>query len=346
MTEKDILNISKIEDFLNENEIPFEKEIVEVKLSDDTTTEDIVFHIKDKTIQIRYVNAETHLMDYTKRFGIVGLPHNYFINISKNNHKKGIRTIWIKDFEMSDSSTITDIDGNVIEDYHRKWEVVKGYIMTATGHIKHRVYARDCEVREVPNSELRPFLNTNCFYGYRSANKNMGLYLKKDKGDLKAGTLLFVYTFGYNFYGNKNRQDNPFIEIIRVSTLIGTQVVGGASKLLKHFLDENPTLKIAKRDVVVDELKFYVDADHNDGKSLETLGFTFESWEGAGFMNMWTCDFEENGLKGKKGEIFHRKPMFHKRIMELMNEHKIVSIANAGTIVYSLKRKDYIDVLN
>lgn len=343
MTEQDIKNISIIEDFFNEHEIPYEKEIIEITLSDSSKADEVIFHLNEKTLQVRYVNTLTHLMDYTKRFGIIGLPHNYFINISKENHKKDIRTIWVKDFEINECNTIVDINGNTLENYHRKWEVLKGYILTAVGKIKTRIYARDCEVREVPNSELRPFLDTNCFYGYRSANKNLGLYLKKDKNGLKKGTLVFVYTFGYNFYGNKNRQDNPFIEIIRVSTLIGTQVLGGSSKLLKHFLMEYPILKINKRDVEVKELKFYVDADHNSGKSLETLGFTFESWDGSGFMNMWTCDYNDNqGLKGSKNEIFHRKPMFHKKIMELMKEHKIVSIANAGTIVYSLLKDNYL----
>lgn len=343
MTFQDEKNISIIESFLTENEIPFVKNIINITLSDGSETDEVIFNINNNSIQLRYVNTLSHLMDYSKRFGIIGLPHNYFINISKENHKNNIRTIWIKDFEINENSTIVDIDGNVLENYHRKWEVLKGYVLTAVGKIKNRIYARDCEVREVSNSELRPFLNTNCFYGYRSANKNLGLYLKKDKNGLKKGTLVFVYTFGYNFYGNKNRQDNPFIEIIRVSTLIGTQVIGGASKLLKHFLLEYPVLKINNRDIEVKELKFYVDADHNSGKSLETLGFTFESWDGYGFMNMWTCDYDDNqGLKGSVNEIFHRKPMFHKKIMELMKEHKIVSIANAGTIVYSLDKENYL----
>lgn len=343
MTFQDEKNISIIESFLTENEIPFVKSIINITLSDGSETDEVIFNINNNSIQLRYVNTLSHLMDYSKRFGIIGLPHNYFINISKENHKNNIRTIWIKDFEINENSTIVDIDGNVLENYHRKWEVLKGYVLTAVGKIKNRIYARDCEVREVSNSELRPFLNTNCFYGYRSANKNLGLYLKKDKNGLKKGTLVFVYTFGYNFYGNKNRQDNPFIEIIRVSTLIGTQVIGGASKLLKHFLLEYPVLKINNRYIEVKELKFYVDADHNSGKSLETLGFTFESWDGYGFMNMWTCDYDDNqGLKGSANEIFHRKPMFHKKIMELMKEHKIVSIANSGTIVYSLDKENYL----
>ena len=172
---------------------------------------------------------------------------------------------------------------------------------------------------------------------------------------------MFVLTFGYNFYGNKNRQDNPFIEIIRASTKIGCQVIGGMSKVLTHFCKEYPMLHIGDKDIMVNELIFYCDASHNDGRGMSNsaLAFNFVSWEGCGFMNRWTCDYNGDddirtivnkkgdiktfkGLKGKKGEIFHRKPMFHTQIMKLMSEGKIVSIANAGTSVYSITRKAWL----
>ena len=92
------------------------------------------------------------------------------------------------------------------------------------------------------------------------------------------------------------------------------------------------------------ELRFYVDSSHNDGRGMQAsgLGFNFVSWAGAGFMNRWTVDYDDGTLKGKRGEIFHRKPMFHKLIMQLIGEGKIVSIANAGTGVYSITRKEYL----
>ena len=61
-------------------------------------------------------------------------------------------------------------------------------------------------------------------------------------------------------------------------------------------------------------------------------------------MNRWTCDYQDEdfpNLHGKRGQIFQRKPMFHKRIMELIGEGKIVSIPNAGTIVYEMSAKEF-----
>jgi hypothetical protein len=298
-------------------------------------------------------------MDNSKRFGekCNGVQHSYFSDISHNNHNNGIRTIWIFDFEMNQTNTIIDDNGNTIEGFHRQWEVIKNTICTATGNIDKRIYARDCEVHEISNKDARMFLDTNCFYGYRSASVTMALFLKKDKCGLKKGTMLMVYSFGANFYGNKKCQDKPKIEIIRVSTKLGCQVIGGMSKCLKHFLMQYPTMKVGEREVEVDRLVFYVDSSHNDSRGMQASGlsFNFVSWDNSGgFMNYFVEDccvtIEKDGkkqtLQGKKGEVFHRKPMFHSAIMKLIEEGKIISVANAGTIVFDMTRDEFLSRFN
>ena len=341
-TEQDLANVKEIKDFLNSEEIPFEED------------ENIfgLFYVNNRTTQLRYVDSFYHPMDNTKRFGEThkGIPHNYFIDISHENYDKGIRTIWIFDFEMDQTNEPYYYEGELVEGFRRQWEVIKNTIRTACGRIHYRFYARDCEVKEVPNSELRPFLNTNCFYGYRSANKNLGLYLKKDKNGFKAGTLLFVYTFGCNFYGNKKHQEDPKVEVIRASTRLECQVIGGISKCIKYFCEHYPTLKIGsdQREIEVDKIVFYVDASHNDSRGMtnSNSSFKFVSWTGCGFINMFTEDFDDgNGLKGKKNEVFMRRPMFHKQIMKAIGDKKIISIANAGTIVFEMSRKEFVEGL-
>lgn len=344
-SEEDIANVKKITDFFEEEGIEYtpDKEIFGLFRIND---------IKGNLIEIIYVNGYLFPMDNSKRFGekCKGVPHNYFIDISHKNFDNNIRTIWIYNFEMSQTND------NVLlwkgeKGYHRQWEVIKNTIRTATGHIRHRFYARDCEVREIGNDLLRPFLSANCFYGYRSATVNLGIFLKKDKNGFKKGDLLQVLTFGNCFYGNKNHKEDPSIEIIRASTKIGCQVIGGMSKLLLHFCKNYPTLTIGskenRRTIDINKMIFFVDAAHNDGRGMSSsaLNFTFESWQGCGFKNLWTCDYcsEDGKLKGEKGEIFERKPMFHKRIMELIGEGKIVSIANAGTIVYYIDRTEFLE---
>jgi len=319
MEQRHLNNLSEIKNFLIDNSISFEID----------SEDERIFYLKNGELQLRYVDSENHKMDYTKRFGIKGIEHDYFINITLENKKNNIRTIWIKDWEVEESKTIIGTNGKELKKYRRKWNVLQSYIKTATGNIDNRFYARDCEVKEVPNTQLRPFLEENCFYGYRSANKNLGLYLKKEKNGFEKGTLLMIYTFGYPFF-SKGLYD---AEVIRVGTKLFCQVVGGASKLLKYFLVNYPTLTYNKRTVDINKIVFIVDADHNDGRSLETLGFKFVSHKGKGFMNVDT----------ETGEVFHRKPMQHKQIMEKMALGKIYSVANAGSIIYMIERDEYLE---
>ena len=339
-TEEDLRKVQMIRDFFAEEEIPYEED------------ENVfgLFYVNNRTTQIRYVDSFFHPMDNSKRFGEThkGIPHNYFIDISHENYNNGIRTIWVFDFEMDYTVPEFVYEGETFKDFHRQWEVIKNTIRTACGRIHYRFYARDCEVKEISNSEARGFLQHNCFYGYRSATKTLGLFLKKDKNGFKKGTLLFLYSYGANFYGNKNHQDKPKVEVIRASTKLECQVIGGISKCVKHFCENYPTLTVGGREVEVDDIIFYVDASHNDSRGMtnSNSSFKFVSWEGCGFINMFTEDFDDGqGLKGKKNEVFMRRPMYHKQIMKAIGDKKIISIANAGTIVFKMSRKEFVEGL-
>lgn len=311
-------NLKEIAEFLTKNKIYFENDSQDQR----------IFFLNKRMLQIRYVDSENHKMDYEKRFGIKGIVHNYFIKITKENKENGIRTIWIKDWEIEEAKSMKNILGEEVLNYRRKWNVLQSYILTGTGNIKTKFYARDCEVRIVPNKELRPFLEENCFYGYRSANTNLGLYLKSDKNEVKKDTLLMIYTFGHPFF-SKGLYD---VEVIRVGTKLNCQVIGGSSKLLNHFLVNYPTITVNKKVITVNKIVFIVDADHNDAKSLETIGFKFISHQGHGFMN----------VDKTTGEVFHRKPMKHKLIMEKMARGEVYSVANAGSIIYMIDRNEYL----
>ena len=161
-----------------------------------------------------------------------------------------------------------------------------------------------------------------------------------------------VYSFGHGFYANKKHLEDPSIEIIRVSTTIGVQVIGGMSKCLKYFMETHPTMEIGGKEVRANNYLFYCDASHNDGRGMMAggLNFNFVSWEGCGFMNFPVEDFEvtlerdgkKAKLTAKARQVFHRKPMFHSAIMKLIEEGKLVSVANAGTSVYRITRDEFL----
>jgi hypothetical protein len=304
MTGKDIENIKEIKDFLDNNNVKYSTELGNFCLFyDERDTR--------RTYEIEYVPSVDFPVSYPK-YGIVGVDKDYFYKKSREAEENNSFKLWIKDFEWNDS---------------RKREVLKSQILHAYGTTCNKFYARDCVVKEVDSREGRAFEEKNCFYGKRGASLSLGLYLNKDKNGFKKDTLLMLYTFGRNFFG----KTGDIIEVIRVGTLRFSYVIGGASKLLKHFINNYEILRVGSHDVRVKKLKFYSDYDHHIGGSLDVLGFKFDSYSGGGFMNYWA----------ETGEVKAREPMRHKWVMEQMRLGKCYSIPNAGVKTYILDVEEY-----
>jgi len=303
-SDQDIKNLEEIRLFLEENGVEYSTEYDNFCL---------YFGNPDgkRSYEICYVPSQLYPIAYPQ-YGIGGVGIDYFFKRSHQaEHEHNSFCCWVKDYEWQDP---------------RKKEVLKSYFLHAAGKTKHTFYARDTEVREVESKEARQFESEHCFYGKRGASLSLGLYLKKEKNDIPAGTLLMIYTFGKNFFGRDNS-----IEILRVGTRKFSNVIGGASKLLTHFIKNYSTIVIGKNEIPVTKLKFYSDYDHNIGSSMDKLGFEFVGYSGGGFMNYWI----------ETGEVKGRQPEKHKWIMEQMKEGKVIAIPNAGvkTFVMNLEPK-------
>ena len=90
----------------------------------------------------------------------------------------------------------------------------------------NRIYARDCEIKSLGRDVTNEFLEENHNQGSAFFVVSYGLYYED--------VLVQLMTFG------KPRFNKYYSwEIIRDCTKKDTQVIGGASKIWKHFLDEN-----------------------------------------------------------------------------------------------------------
>lgn len=299
MTERDIKNLEEIRTFLNEYNVEYSTEYDNFCLWFGNPG-------GRRSHEIEYVPSLEYPVDYPK-FNIKGVDKNYFYNLSRKAEDNNSFKMWIKDFEWENKN---------------KKEILKSQILYAADKVPYKFYARDCEIKEVKTKEARAFEVENCFYGKRGASLNLGLYLKKEKHGYPAGTLLMLYTFGKNFFG----KDENLIEILRVGTLRYCHVSGGSSKFLKHFIKNYPTIKIGKKEIKVERVKFYSDYDHNIGDSMDKLGFNFLNYSKGGFMNYWV----------ETGEVKHRQPMHHKWVMEQMKLGKCYSVPNAGVKTFLL----------
>lgn len=315
LNESDFQNLKEIQEFLDSNNFIYHK-------SEDGMTFTLNHSNPDgkRSYQIKYIPARWYPV-LSPKYKIEGVKATYFGDISKKAELEENSFIcWTKDYEWKDN---------------RKREVLKSYWTYAAGKIKNTFYARECEVRVVEPKEARAFESEHCFYGKRGASLSLGLYSKKDKNDIKKGTLLMVYTFGLPYLGGKNACVSS-VEVLRVGTLKFCNAVGGASKLLNYFIENHLPFKMGGKIVDVKDIIFYSDYDHNIGSSMDSLGFEFKHYSGGGFMNLWYPGQPEEFVK-------HREAARHKLIMEQTKLGKVIPVCNAGVKVFNLNIEKFLN---
>lgn len=119
-----------------------------------------------------------------------------------------------------------------------------------------KIRASKCDIREVPAAEQRAFLNKNHIQGYTPCSLCLGLYL----GD----ELVYLQS-----YGKTRRSNIDYVDwdMKRMCGPKDTYVYGGASKLLKYFLNNYDLGK---------GLVTYCDPEVFDGHTYEKIGFTLD----------------------------------------------------------------------
>lgn len=165
---------------------------------------------------------------------------NYHLNKTILCDKKGVNLLHV--FE---------------DEWLEKSDIVKSIIKNKLGVWDKRVYARNCEVKVVDKSEEKSFLNNNHIQGFVGSNITYGLYYN--------GELVSLMSFGglRKSLGYDSKEGS--YEMLRFCNKLNYNVVGGASKLFKHFIKTNNPNQIIS----------YSDMRYFDGSLYEKLSFEF-----------------------------------------------------------------------
>ncbi len=114
-----------------------------------------------------------------------------------------------------------------------------------------RIWARKCEVKEIDKKEFDLFMNKCHISGSVNSSVRLGLYYKES----------LVSAIG--FRKPRQKKWNKYWEISRFACDLNKVVVGGLSKLIKHFIRNNKNSKIMT----------YADRRFGEGLGYKKVGF-------------------------------------------------------------------------
>jgi len=117
----------------------------------------------------------------------------------------------------------------LIQIFEHKWqqrkEQIKSFLQSAVGKNQIVIYARKCDIREVPQNDADSFLDKYHILGRRTSERCIGLYYNNE--------LVSLATFGKH-----HRQNSNDIQLSRFITKTNVNVIGGLSRITKRALEE------------------------------------------------------------------------------------------------------------
>jgi len=121
------------------------------------------------------------------------------------------------------------------DEWDKKKEIIKDRVKTLLGLVETPIYGRKCEIVTLTNDEKKKFLNSNHLQGNDKSTIFYGLNYNCE--------LVSVMTFGKlrNVLGHRSSNNDDVYEIYR---FCGKNVIGGFTKLLKHFIRNHNPVKI------------------------------------------------------------------------------------------------------
>lgn len=211
--------------------------------------------------------------------------------------------------------------------YNRK-EIILSMISNVLGCNKAKIFARKCKLVEVSSSDSRKFLANNHRQGEASASIKIGLAYNDE--------LLSLMTFGKlrGTIGTDKTDTSNCWELVRFCSKLNTNVVGGASKLFKYFVDNyNP-----------EEIRSFSDRAHTKGNLYSKLRFHELRRSDPGYV--WVelaTDTPVNRVTVQKSNI---KSFLHDDHIdlnmsesEIMIQHGFVKVFDSGTITWQWNRE-------
>jgi hypothetical protein len=279
-TEKNIV------EFLNKNNLI-------VKENDRTVLHghELDIYLPDKKLAFEYDGLYWHSELYKDK--------NYHLSKTEECEKQGIQLIHI--FE---------------DEWLYKRDIVKSRINGLLG-LNDRIFARKCQVREVPYKESEKFLDMCHIQGNCMSTYRYGLYYNDE--------LVSLMTFGKSRF-NKNE-----FELLRYCNKLNVNVIGGASRLFEHFLKDHGEIQ---------EVISFADRRWSVGNLYEKLDFTLVGQTEPAYY--YVIDgIRHNRIEFQKHKLIAEGFSPDMTEHEIMLSRKIYRIYDCGNLKYRFTRLPY-----
>ena len=204
------------------------------------------------------------------------------------------------------------------DEVNDKPNIVKSMVINVIGETKNKIYGRKCVIKELTYKESKYFLNENHIQGNCMSLIRYGLFYNNE--------LVSIMTFGRlrNNLGNKIKKEGEY-ELLRFCNKLNTTVIGGASKLLKHFINNNSVLSIIS----------YCDRRISDGELYNKLGFSFIQNSKPNYF--YTSKNKRVNRYNYRKDILVKEGFdSNKTEKEIMKERGIYRIYDCGTKLFKL----------
>ncbi len=202
----------------------------------------------------------------------------------------------------------------------RKKEIVKSMLSSILGTSTKKVYARNCQVREISNEEAKSFLHNNHIQGPSISKVRIGLFHNNE--------LVSVMTFGaLRKVLGAAAIDNHW-EMMRFCSKLDMIIVGGASRLFHYFIKNYSPISVIS----------YANRDWSNGGVYEKLGFKFIGTTEPGYFyakgkrRFNRAQFTKHKLVAQGADITKTESM-------IMKERGYMKIWDTGNLKYAWNKE-------
>jgi hypothetical protein len=199
------------------------------------------------------------------------------------------------------------------DDWEYKKEILESMIINKLGKIKNKIYARNCQIKEIDDNKIiRKFIDNNHRQGFINSKIKIGLYYKDE--------LVSIMTFGNLRKPLGRKSNNNNWELLRYCNKLNTTIVGGASKLLNYF-----TKKYSFESIIS-----YSDKSMSIGNLYNKIGFEKISESSPNYY--WCKDSKRNYRYNFRKDILVKKGFDKSKseseIMRSLNYYKLWDCGN------------------